>query len=95
MLGFSLFKTAKYKQFDFNPRYYDERKERREELIRQLEEEDRQKQTGSVGEYKSHLKSGYLTSYRKKTQKKDGKNSMVRLAIILTLLMAIFYWLLR
>lgn len=95
MLGFSLFKTARYKKFDFAPRYYDERKERREELIKQLEEEDRMKQSGSIVDYKAHLKKGYLSGYRKKVQQKEGKNSMVRLALILAILVALFYWLLR
>ncbi len=95
MLGFSFFRTSKYKKFEFAPRYYDERKERREELMRQLEEEDRMRQSGSIGDFQSHLRKGYLSGYRKKVQRKEGKNSMIRLAIILTVLIAIFYWLLR
>jgi hypothetical protein len=95
MLGFSLFKTARYKKFEFNPRYYDERKEHREELIRQLEEEDQIKKSGSTIDYKPHLKAGYLTGYRKKVQRKEGNTSMIRLVIIIVILMAIFYWLLR
>ena len=96
MLGFSFFKTSKYKKFEFAPRYYDERKERREELIKQLEEEDRaRKSGGSISDYQSHLKKGYLSGYRRKTERKESKNSMVRLAIILTILIALFYWLLR
>jgi hypothetical protein len=95
MLGLSFLKTAKYKKFEFNPRYYDERKERREELIRQLEEEDQFKKSGIAGEYKSRLKSGYLTNYRRKVQRKEGNSSMIRIAIIIVVLMAIFYWLLR
>jgi flagellar biosynthesis/type III secretory pathway protein FliH len=94
MLG-SFFKTTKYKKFEFAPRYYDERKERREELIKQLEEEDRAKKAGSISDYQSHLKKGYLSGYRKKVERKESKNSMVRIAIILTVLIAIFYWLLR
>lgn len=94
MLG-SFFKTIKYKKFEFAPRYYDERKERREELIKQLEEEDRAKKTNSISDYQSHLKKGYLSGYRRKVERKESKNSMVRVAIILTVLIAIFYWLLR
>ncbi len=94
MLG-SFFKTTKYKKFEFVPRFYDERKERREELIKQLEEEDRAKKTGAISDYQSHLKKGYLSGYRKKVERKESKNSMIRIAIILTVLIAIFYWLLR
>lgn len=95
MLG-SFFKTTKYKKFEFVPRFYDERKERREELIKQLEEEDRLRKGGSaIGDYQSHLKKGYLSGYRRKVERKESKNSMVRIAIILTILIAIFYWLLR
>jgi hypothetical protein len=88
-------KTNKYKRFAYNPRYYDERKEHREELIKQLEEEDRMRNEGASANFHSKLSKGYLGSYRKKIRRKENSTSSIRLVVIIVLLAAIFYWLLR
>jgi Flp pilus assembly protein TadB len=90
----SIIKVNKYKRFSFTPRYYDERKERREELIKQLEEDQRRAEDASIG-YSSRLKSGYLKSMRTQSKKKEGNSSLYRLLIIIAALSALFYWLLQ
>jgi len=89
----SILKVNKYKRFSFTPRYYDERRERRDELIRELEEEKIRTGGGQV-EYRPHLRSGYMKAMRQQT-KKENNTSVVRLLVILAALAALFYWLLR
>lgn len=91
----SFFKVARHKQFSFSPRYYDERRERREELERQLEEEDARRRGDDGAGYRSGLTRGSIRAYHSKKLKAESRTSTYRLLIILALLTAIFYWLLR
>lgn len=91
----SFFKVAKHKQFSFAPRYYDERRERREELIRQLEEEDARRRGEEGGEHRSGITRGSMRAVHARKLKAESRTSTYRLLIILALLTAIFYWLLR
>jgi hypothetical protein len=88
-------KINKYKRFTYNPRYYDERKEHREELIKQLEEEDNMRKEGATANYRPTISRGYLGSYRRQIRRKENPTSSIRFIVILILLAAIFYWLLR
>ena len=83
------FKVAQHKQFHYEPIYYDERKERLEERIREIEaeygikSEDRPART---------IRKGSFSSYYGK-KKKAERYSTMRLVIIVIFLMFISYFL--
>lgn len=89
----NFFKPRTYYNFNYKPRYYDERKERREQLEKKyhnnenidLEESLRIKLT------KNNLKSDWI---RAKKSASD-RNTTLRLAIIITILAAIVAYILQ
>ncbi len=86
----SLFKTKHPRGFNFQPRYYDERKERLEKLRRAAEKEVELEQSERT------LKKGELQSaWRKNQVNYHQKRSNTRIFLIAGVLAVIFYLLLK
>jgi len=86
----SLFKTSQPKGFSFNPRYYDERKERIEKKLRVAKKEiELSKNNDTV------VKGGLQSAWRQNKTHTERKKSNVRVLFIASILILIFYMLLR
>lgn len=81
----SIFRQSRNKSFDFKPRYYDERKERMEELKRKYEGggEDRQKTSSAF--------RGSMSSQWHQSRKRGSTGSSIRLVAIMAILFLITY----
>jgi sugar-specific transcriptional regulator TrmB len=84
------FRLAKPRQFHYEPVFYDERKEKLQERIRETEQKLGIKLDG---DYKRTLTKGSFTSHRI-AKKKTNKQSTLRLIIIFLVLVLISYLLL-
>lgn len=84
------FKLAKPRQFHYEPVFYDERKEKMQERIREIEQKVGVKLDG---EYKRTLTKGSFAAHRL-TKRKTSKQSTIRLMIIFIILVIISYFLL-
>ena len=83
------FRTPEHKQFHYEPIYYDERKERLEERVRQIEHEHGIK---NGGEHARTIGKGSFSHHydrRKKTQ----RYSSTRLILIIIFLLFVSYFL--
>ncbi len=83
------FKIPQHKRFHYEPIYYDERKERLEERIRQIEQEYGIK---NGEDYTPTIRKGFISHYYSK-RKKAQRYSTTRLIIILIFLGFITYYL--
>ena len=93
MALFFNFKTQKPKQFSYRPMYYDERKERLEQMKARAEAElaADKKEAGYTG----GLQKGFLTERRANSKMRHTsleKISSLRFFIILLALLGILYW---
>lgn len=90
------FKLPKIKQFQFKPRYYDERKEALDNRIAQIKSEmgiTEELPEGNKyfkGDYKTHIK-GQMRGYFKQTRR-EKRTSNIRLLVILLVLMALAWY---
>lgn len=82
----SIFKQNQARGFEFKPRYYDEQKERLEELKRRYNEEPTYK-----GERRNIEFKGSMNSEWREMRKKSSTGSNVRLVAIIILLFLITY----
>jgi len=85
-----LFKLPKHKQFNYQPLYYDERKEQLEERIKRIENEMGVGE--SDGTYKRTLGKGSFTDHYQR-KRKTQRYSTTRLIIIIIFLIFICYFL--
>ena len=85
----TFFRMPLHKQFHYEPIYYDERKERMEERIRQIEHEHGIK---NGEEPLRTIRKGSFSHYYEK-RKKTQRYSATRLIIIIIFLMFISYYL--
>lgn len=87
MLRFGLFKQQKPKQFNLQPRYYDERKERLRKLKAKYE-------APAEGEkfdtklYREHLRD----SWSQKRLTSNNSSSTVRVLVIAAVIAGLIYW---
>lgn len=89
MALFSFFRSERPKQFNFTPRYYDERKEALQERIKNIEiEMGVRKDDGA----RRRLQKGALQEHFTKKRTAERKSSL-RLVFITALLLAVFYYL--
>ncbi len=81
----ALFKTRSYYVFDYKPRFYDERKERIQDLEKKYSAENSDKEISKIHLTKNNLKNDWIKS------KSKGRDSatMKRLAIIITILVGL------
>jgi len=81
----TLFKRQTPKAYNYKPRYYDERKERLEALIKS-------KESRSDEEYvKGYRPSGFRDDWKSARKSSSDKNSKLRFIVILILLL-FFAW---
>ena len=85
-----LFKLPQHKQFTYEPIYYDERKEKLQERIRNIEDEMGVKREGEEPQRK--LTKGSF-SYFHERKAKAQKTSSIRLLIIIAFLALVMYFL--
>lgn len=83
------FRTAEHKQFHYEPIYYDERKERLEERVRQIELEHGIKNGGKPVRTIGKGSFSHYYDRRKKTQ----RYSSTRLILIIIFLLFVSYFL--
>lgn len=81
----TLFRTQKPKTYNYKPRYYNERKERLDALIKS-------KESSSDDKYaKGYRPKGFRDDWKAARQSKDNKSSRLRFIVILILLL-LFAW---
>jgi len=88
------FNVPKPRQFNYHPRYYDERKERLARMRAQAEAELAAEKKATVG-YTRSLQRGFLAENRVNSKLHRGKleqRSAVRFFIILVALLGILYF---
>jgi hypothetical protein len=87
-------RTPKHQKFGFEPRFYDAKKEEREERNRRIAQELENERTGNVDGYESRIK-GSFHSARKRSQATSGdlRASLMRIVIILFLVVFIMAYL--
>jgi hypothetical protein len=83
------FKVPEHKRFHYEPIYYDERKERLEERIKQIEQEYG---IDNGGERVRTIRKGSFSSYYGR-KKKAQRYSTTRLIIIIIFLLFVSYYL--
>lgn len=91
MAIFSIFRTRKNKTFHYQPLYYDERKERLEQRIKEVENEKKKRDTG---DQTVNLREGFLKQgFAKEEVRRKKRSSNIRLLAILILLLVFVYYL--
>lgn len=89
IMAFKFFHTPKPKKFNYNPRFYDERKEELENLKKKYNVKENSKEDYMLG-FKDRLH--YNWSQKKKESKRE-QSSTLRLILIIAVLVALTYWL--
>ena len=80
-----LFKPRAHYVFDYKPRYYDERKERLQQLEEKYKKGDHPEDTPSIRLTKNNLKNNWVKNKRSATD----RSSNIRLALIIAILVGI------
>ena len=86
----SLFKTSQPKEFSISPRYYNERKERIEKKLRQAKKEIELSKNNEPLE-----KGTFQSAWRQNKTYTERRKSNYRVLFIASVLVLIFYFLLR
>ena len=84
------FKPRSHYVFDYKPRYYDERKERIENLKQKYADEESDGEISKIKLTKNNLKSDWI----KNKKFASNRGTTIRLAIIITILVGIVVYLL-
>ena len=84
------FKSRKHYVFDYKPRYYDERKERIENLKLKYSDKGSEVDTTRIHFTKNNLKNEWV----KNKKLASNRSSTIRLAIIITILVGIAVYIL-
>ena len=87
MLRFGLFKQQKPREFNLQPRYYDERKERLAKLKARYEAPEGETKFDSKL-YREHLRD----SWSKRRLTGNNSSSMIRVMVIATVIAGLIYW---
>ena len=88
-----LFKIPGHRTFSYNPRYYDPKKEEREERNREIMREMGIK-TETDGTYRPTIRRGSMRGYFHQQSRKARSHSNIRLVIIIIFLLAVTYFIL-
>jgi len=89
---FKLTEHNRYKSFHYEPRTFDERKQRLEKRKREIKKElELEKKLGK--KYEEHLRESINDSWSRKETRRVQRNSGLRLLLILTCLLAVVYYL--
>ncbi|HAN19934.1 MAG: hypothetical protein A2X13_11055 [Bacteroidetes bacterium GWC2_33_15] len=90
-MALKFFHTPKSKQFNYKPRYYDERKEELENRINQIKKEmGKEDLSDSEKPYTSNIKGQIRRSGKRTKVSKDKSN--LRLILIIVILFALIYF---
>ncbi|MDC9721593.1 MAG: hypothetical protein PSN34_02310 [Urechidicola sp.] len=84
------FKSRKHYVFDYKPRYYDERKERIENLKLKYSDKESKEDATRIHFTKNNLKNEWVKNKRLAS----NRSSTIRLAIIITILVGIAVYIL-
>ncbi|HKL02956.1 MAG TPA: hypothetical protein VJ911_04745 [Cryomorphaceae bacterium] len=88
---FKLSKYNEYKRFHYEPRTFDEQKQKLAERKIQIEKElEREKRLGK--NYEAHLRESIHNSWSKRETRRQKRNSSFRVLLILAALLAILYY---
>ena len=87
------FRIPQHKRFDYQPLYYDEAKEKREERIRSIEREMGVEHEDNGRKYSPSISRGSFSSMYSR-RKKVQRSSNIRLIILVLLLFLITYFIL-
>ena len=82
----SFFSQNQHKRFDYSPRYYDERKERLEEMKKKYQDTD------ASGKFSSqNMRLRINSEWRQSSSKKGSRGTSLRLVVIIMALFLISY----
>lgn len=88
---FKLTQYNEYKRFKYEPRTFDEQKERLAKRRLEIEKElEREKRLGK--NYETHLRESIHNSWSKRETRRQKRNSSYRLLLILAALLALLYY---
>ncbi|MCA1762416.1 MAG: hypothetical protein LC664_05420 [Flavobacteriales bacterium] len=88
---FKLSQYNEYKRFHYEPRTFDEQKERLAKRKLEIEKElEREKRLGK--NYESHLRESIHNSWSKRETRRQKRNSSIRLLLILAALLLLVYY---
>ncbi|MDX1652498.1 MAG: hypothetical protein R3277_08405 [Brumimicrobium sp.] len=88
-------KVNRHKRYDYTPRFYDERKERLNALIKNYEEKEDEFEPGSA-EYRARLKERMERTWSlQSTQSGQSRAANIRLIVILAALLIATYFILN
>lgn len=89
----NFFKPRAHYDFNYKPRYYDERKERREQLEKKYRDENNtdSEDVQRIKLTKNNLKLDWIRAKKSATD----RNTAIRLAIIITILVGIVAYILQ
>lgn len=90
----TLFKQQKNRTYSYEPRYYNERKERIERLKRDKEARDNA-QTDSKDYFKRNAARSFREDWRRKKSDAQNKNRRIRFFVILIFLFLVLYALVK
>ncbi|MEX2485202.1 MAG: hypothetical protein WED10_11600 [Brumimicrobium sp.] len=89
-------KVNRHKQYNYTPRYYDERKERLNAMIKNYEKSDSENGEGSSAEQRAQLKERIQNNWSlQSTHSSQSKSANIRLVIILAALLLGAYFILN
>lgn len=91
MIFNNFFKTAKHKQFEYSPRYYDQQKEELEQRIKAIKGE--QNSEGEITKYR--LENFFQKRRSSSFAQKQKRQSNLRLVLIIIILGILVYFFLR
>lgn len=87
---FKLTEHNRYRNFEYKPRVYDERKERLEKRKAEIEKEvARDKRMGK--KHEAHLREKINDSWARRETRRQNRNSSVRVLLILAALIILMY----
>lgn len=88
---FKLTQHNEHKRFHYEPRTFDEQKEKLAKRKREIEKElEREKRLGK--NYETHLRESIHNSWSKRETRRQKRNSSYRLLLILAALLALLYY---
>ena len=85
-------KLPEHRKFNYNPVYFDPRKEALEEKIKKIKEE---KEGSEDGDYKPDFKGKFKSSNRVNVTRKHNKSANLRLLVIILFLGAIVFYIMQ
>jgi Flp pilus assembly protein TadB len=87
-------RTPKHQKFSFEPRFYDAKKEEREERERRIRQQLENEQTGDIAGFETRIKGSFHSARKRSSASQaDLRASLMRIAILLILVALIVAYL--